>query len=369
MMFKTLMESPLREHFQLVHFDISDHRDLGNIGRLDPENVRLGIRHALACHRAVRRERPDIVYVPVAMNALAFFRDSVFLHIARACGRQRVIHAHGGHFGEFYRTAPAPLRAYIRTSLRGVDAAVVHSQSLAPMFAGLVPGSRIWPVANGIQGVPEHLRSAEQEGIASPEDRRRPMVLYLGTLIESKGFLDVMAAAPLVARDVPGVHFVIAGDYFQPSDREQAERLMQDPAVRAVVELPGVVSGDARFKLMLQSSLFVFPSYYPVEGQPTVLLEAMSAGLPVVTTDQGAIRETIADGETGCLVPKRDPAAIARCIVQLLRDEPERRRMGHAARRRFEERFRVESYGLGMARVFEAVLAKGATHHCSQSSM
>lgn len=355
MMFQTLMESPLRERFRLIRLDISDHRGPENIGRFDVENVRLGINHALACFRALKRERPEIVYVPVAMNALAFFRDSLFLHMARAFRRRCVIHAHGGYFGEFYRTAPAPLRAYIRWSLKGVDAAVVHSEALAPMFAGLVPEERIWPVANGIEGLSDPLHARLQSGDPLPAPRR-PTVLYLGTLVETKGFLDVMAAAPLVAQELPDVRFVIAGAYFRPSDREKAECLMQDPAISAVVELPGVVAGDARFRLMLDASLFVFPSYYPVEGQPVVLLEAMSAGLPVVTTDQGAIRDTILHGETGYLVPKRDPAAMARRIVELLRDEPLRRRMGQAGRQRFEERFRVESYGLGMARVFDAVL-------------
>ena len=93
---------------------------------------------------------------------------------------------------------------------------------------------------------------------------------------------------------------------------------MQDPAIRAVVELPGAVTGDARFEQMLAADVFVFASYY--EGQPTVLLEAMSTGLPIVTTDEGAIRDTIVDGETGYLVPKRDPAAIARRVIELLQD-------------------------------------------------
>src|SRR5438128_10201623 len=76
MMFWTLMTSPLRERFRLVHLDISDHRGLENIARLDFENVRLGIRHALDCVRALKRARPEVVYVPVAWNPLAFFRDS-----------------------------------------------------------------------------------------------------------------------------------------------------------------------------------------------------------------------------------------------------------------------------------------------------
>ena len=262
-----------------------------------------------------------------------------------------MVHVHGGYFGEFYRRAPAPLRAYIHWSLKGVSAAVVNSDMLASMFAGLLPDERVWPVPIGIEDIPECFR-------AQPRPARRPTVLYFGTLVESKGFLDVMAAARLVAQEIPGVRFVIAGGYFSPGDREKAERLLQDPAIRDLVELPGVISGDARFELLLDADVFAFPTYYPIEGQPAVIVEAMSAGLPVVTTDQGAIRETIVDGETGYLVRKRAPEAIARRIVELLRDQPLRRRMGAAGRRRFEERYRIESYGLGMARVFEAVFSE-----------
>jgi glycosyltransferase involved in cell wall biosynthesis len=357
MMFAALMKSSLRERFRLVQLDISDHRDLDNIGRFDIENVRLGLRHAWECGRLLQREQPELVYIPVAMTPLGYMRDAFFLLLARAVPTQRrrprrlVVHAHGGHFGDFYRAAPAPMRAFIRRTLRGVDAAVVHTDCLRPQFAGLVPEERIWCVPNGIEGIPERLLTD-----AALPGQRPPTVLYLGNLVETKGFLDVMAAAPLVARAVPGVRFIVAGAYFHPSDREQAERLMQDPEIRAVVQLPGVVKGDARFELMRDADLFLFPTYYPIEGQPTVLLEAMSAGLPVVTTDQGAIRDTIVDGETGYLVPKRDPAAIARRVTELLQDRSLRVRLGAAGRRRFDERFRVEQYSRGMAEVFEAAL-------------
>jgi glycosyltransferase involved in cell wall biosynthesis len=377
MMFWTLMTSPLQARFRLVHLDISDHRSLENMGRLDLENVRLGFRHALDCFRALKRERPEIVYVPLAWNPLAFLRDSVFLILARAfAGLQKrasiggkppkehprfrcVIHVHGGHFDGFYRACPALFRAYVRWCLRGVDAAIVHSDALAPMFAGLLPLERVWPVSNGIEGAPDDLlERGYRSRSACPGVSAHRQVLFLGNLNEAKGFLDVMAAAPIVAKAIPDVRFVIAGPYHRPIDREQAERLLRDPEIRDAVELPGAVMGDTRFELMRDSDVFVFPSYN--EGQPTVLLEAMSAGLPIVTTDEGAIRDTIAAGENGYLVPKGDPAAIADRLIDLLRDEPLRRRMGAASRRRFEERFRVESYGDGMADVFEAVMRSGA---------
>jgi glycosyltransferase involved in cell wall biosynthesis len=355
-LFDSLLASPLKDRFRLVHVDLSDPRDLSNLGRLDVQNVRIGAANVAACYRALRRERPAIVYVGVAMNTFAFFRDSLFIRLSRRFGAPRprcVIHIHGGYFGEFYRRASAPFHRYIRQTLRDVDAAIVEADALRPTLAGLVPDNRIWTVPNGTAGMPEELRR-------NRSNQSRPTVVYLSNLVKTKGFLDVMAAAPLVGRDVADVRFVLAGSYHTENDRREAQKTLSDPAVAERVELPGFVVGKAKYELLESADVFVLPSYYPVEGQPTVLIEAMSAGLPVVTTDQGGIRETIVDGETGFIVPKRDPAAIASRVSELLRDEELRARMGRAARRRFEERFQLDSYGLGVARVFEHVLAAPA---------
>ena len=84
MMFKALMESTLRERFRLLHMDISDHRDLKNLGRLDLENVRLGLQHTLDCYRVLKREQPELAYVPVvaAVEAPASARPAGLIEIA-----------------------------------------------------------------------------------------------------------------------------------------------------------------------------------------------------------------------------------------------------------------------------------------------
>ena len=109
---------------------------------------------------------------------------------------------------------------------------MVHTDCLRPQLPAWCPAN--WSVPNGIEGIPEPLLA----GAALP-GQRPPTVLYLGNLVEAKGFLDVMAAVPLVVRAVPGVRFIIAGAYFQPSDREQAERLMQDPRSALSCSFPG----------------------------------------------------------------------------------------------------------------------------------
>ena len=79
--------------------------------------MRLGLRHAWECWRLLQREQPERADIPVAMTPLGYLRDAFFLLLARAVPtsgrhpRRLVIHAHGGHFGDFYRTSPAPMPA------------------------------------------------------------------------------------------------------------------------------------------------------------------------------------------------------------------------------------------------------------------
>jgi glycosyltransferase involved in cell wall biosynthesis len=78
------------------------------------------------------------------------------------------------------------------------------------------------------------------------------------------------------------------------------------------------------------------------EGFPRSILEAMRAGLPVIASDVGGVSEAVVDSANGYLVPRQDPDSLARALEKLLKHETERERLGAAARRMYEERFRFE---------------------------
>ena len=89
-----------------------------------------------------------------------------------------------------------------------------------------------------------------------------------------------------------------------------------------------------------------------------MILEAMAANKPIVATDVGDNSRVIVDGETGLLVDSGDVEALARAIEELLSDEAERRRLGDAARARFEQEFT----GRAMADRYEALYSDMAIH-------
>jgi len=89
--------------------------------------------------------------------------------------------------------------------------------------------------------------------------------------------------------------------------------------------------------------VFVLPSRS--EGLPMALLEAMSAGLPVVATGLDGVAEVVLEGEHGLFAPIDDSDALANVILQLLRDPSMRARMGTAARRRVDEMYSIDRTG------------------------
>jgi len=107
---------------------------------------------------------------------------------------------------------------------------------------------------------------------------------------------------------------------------------------------------------LLEADIFAFPTWYPLEGQPAVVLEAMAAGLPIITTRHATIPDML--GEEGAFyVRQRDPKDIAEKLCQLLRSEDIRRKMGLINQKRFMQCYTLERLSQNMRDAFEEALS------------
>jgi len=351
---RTLLESPLAERYRLVHLDTTDRRGMDNIGRLDPGNIRLALLHGLRFVRLLRFESPALVYVPLAQNRLGFLRDVLFMVPTLFSKARLVVHVHGGGFRAFHDGTDPVMRALIRRCLAGVDRAIVLGERLRPMLAGLVPDGRVTVVPNGIADPYGGLLTRPA---ANGSVDGGCHVVYLGTLMAAKGFLDLLAAAARLKSALPGVRYTFAGEFYRPDDRDRAMRCVEGQ-LEDVVTFAGTVDGERKAELLRSADIFVFPTHYPYEGHPYVILEAMAAGLPVVTTARAAIAETIEDGASGLLVPEHDPEALDAAIVRLATSPELRAKLGEAARTRFLSRYTLSAWSTDMVTTFEEALAR-----------
>jgi glycosyltransferase involved in cell wall biosynthesis len=149
------------------------------------------------------------------------------------------------------------------------------------------------------------------------------------------------------------VRFLLVG----PADPDQPRSIRPDQ-LRAW-EREGVVEWlgfrEDMPEVLAGGHIVVLPSYYG-EGLPKVLMEAASAGRAVVATDWPGCRDAVLPGETGLLVPPRDPEALARAVGYLVDHPDVRRSMGCRARRLALERFGVEQAAGRVKRVYELLL-------------
>jgi phosphatidylinositol alpha-mannosyltransferase len=154
----------------------------------------------------------------------------------------------------------------------------------------------------------------------------RPTVAFIGRIDEPRKGLPVLAAAiPAVRARYPGVRFLVLG-------RGEGDDALAglDPADRATVELLGPLGDGDKQALLRSVDVYVAP-HTGGESFGVVLVEAMSAGTPVVASGLGAFRRVLDDGELGVLFPVGDGAALAEALVRLLTDAEARARVALAA--------------------------------------
>jgi glycosyltransferase involved in cell wall biosynthesis len=156
--------------------------------------------------------------------------------------------------------------------------------------------------------------------------RDEPRLLYVGSLEARKGLDVLLEALSRVLRFKSNTRLTIVGGGDQNSYRQLAEQLH----IAGQVEFLGFRPAEEIARLHLDNQLFVLPSAN--ENSPNTLAEAMVSGLPVIASAVGGIPSMVEHGQTGWLVPPRDPAALANAILKLLDDSKLRMRLGEAAR-------------------------------------
>lgn len=350
-----LVKKALCGSARLRHLDTSDRRGLANVGRLDSKNVLLAFLHGVKCWWLLLKDWPEIVYVPISQSWLPFLRDCLFLVPSRIFGRRVIVHLHGGRFDRFYFQTSSLMRAIIRYALGRATLAIVLGASVANVFDGILSRDRVRIVSNGIPDA-----FGEQEQVRTHRaGEQTTMLLYLGTLVAAKGFLDLLYALPKIVAQVRiPIQVTLAGEWYSEQDKKTAYELTRCPSVREIVQFLGPVDPERKFELLRRASVLILPSEN--EGQPYVILEAMSAGLPIVSTRVACIPETVRDGIDGFLIEPHDVDALTERISRLVRDESLRSRMGQKSRERFLEHYTYERFAEGMKAVFREAAQAGS---------
>jgi glycosyltransferase involved in cell wall biosynthesis len=173
----------------------------------------------------------------------------------------------------------------------------------------------------------------------------RPLIIAVGRLVPKKGFPVLVEACSILATQMHDFTCVIAGD---GPEKEHLRALVRRYGLKDRVLLPGSIPQDRLVtEFLTRASLLVQPSVVAADGDqdgiPTVILEALASGLPVVATAVSGIGEAVSDGETGLLVHPGDPTALAAAMRAVLADPSLAARLATGGRRLAETRFNLKN--------------------------
>lgn len=205
------------------------------------------------------------------------------------------------------------------------------------------------------------LRAKGREELQVPQDAF--LLGTVGNVNPQKGYEYLIRAGALLKEQIPELRIRVIGP-FVPTHSQYRESLMDEVRERGLSECIRFCGSHTRVERILPAfDVFVMTGVPFSEGITTAVLEAMSCGLPVVTTDAGAICEAIEDGVSGLIVPCLDSAGIAGAIYGLYVNSERRVSMGRAARERALRYFDSRSCAETHALAFERALS----HHGRQN--
>ena len=323
-----LLGSPLAEDFEMVHFQAgSEGRRESALGRW----LRLAV-SPFTLFATILFRHAQLVHINTSMVPRAYWRDLVYLLVAKLLRARVVWQVHGGQLPQRFFEEGATLSRFLRWTLRLPDTIVLLAKVELDSYRRFVPEQDVVVLPNAIdygpyQRVPT-VRSREEYPLR---------LVYVGRLAREKGLYEAFQGLRLAHELGVDARLTVAG---QGPEEDRLRRYAQALGIASRVSFVGGVFGADKVNLFAQAEVFILPSYS--EGLPYALLEAMAAGIPVVATPVGAIPDVVSHGTHGYLVPARDGKAIAEAIAALGNHRDQLTWMSRACRRRVRAAYGID---------------------------
>jgi glycosyltransferase involved in cell wall biosynthesis len=233
----------------------------------------------------------------------SFMRKSIMVLIGMMFGKKIILHIHGGGFHNYYKRSRL-MKPFIRWTLEHADAVVCLSEMWKNYYSSTFKLKRLAIINNVI----------EKANITGEHHQNGSLrMLFLGHVTEKKGVFDLLQVLADNRNDYKNRVKVTIGGI---GEVERLEKTISDNQFNGDVHFAGWVNGGKKAELLNSCDVYVLPSYF--EGLPISILEAMSYGKPVISTNVGGIPEIVKPGFNGWLFQPGDHAALDSIIKEAM---------------------------------------------------
>lgn len=341
---KIILASNLQNDFNLIHVDTRLNTSMETMGQGGIGKVLKTVKIYVDFVIKLFNSNVHLVLVPIAQDTSALFKDSIFILLARLFRKKVLLHLRGSSLLVWYKSRNGFIQWFFKKIFSVSNGAIVLGNNLQYIFEPFIPSNKIFVVPNGVDiDVPK----------SQPQDKFT--ILCLSNLQRNKGIKEIIEAVNLLPNEIKeNLQLNIVGSWRHEGFEEECRSAVESNDLP--IKFFSSVSGNDKFQMYVNSDLFLFTPNAP-EGHPWVIVEALAAGLPIISTDQGAIIESVIDGHNGFIVPSNSPSDIAKRVQEIVGDTELRLEMGKNSRKKYENEFTetrmVKKLALAIKRTIE----------------
>jgi glycosyltransferase involved in cell wall biosynthesis len=278
----------------------------------------------------LRSRKYDLMFIHTAHDWNTIWRDIALILLSMPLCKRHIVMLHGSLSDRLTSDGNYLFKTLSKVIIKVSHYILVLSYEEMNQWKSFCITGRYEVVRNPYRNIDE-LEERGCSGARIAQDNV-PIVLYVGRIIREKGIFDLIEAFSQV-RKLAKCRLLISGN---GRDMVMAKRYIERLKLGQDAEMLGYQRGKNLCELYRRAAIFVLPTYWP-EGFPTVFMEAMSFGLPIVTTRIRGAADCLKEDHNAVFVPARNPNSLASAIYRLLRDEHLRRHIGSANMQKVKE--------------------------------
>lgn len=263
----------------------------------------------------IKNDTADIYYFTISQTKLGNIRDMFLLQQLLAKKKKVIIHYHGGYYKKLYSSFNFIQKKINKRLIGKVNIMIALSESLKYLFTDVISLDRVRVCENFIENsslISDDLFEKKLNNMSNPN--KKLQLLYLSNFIESKGYKDLLQSIVILKSYNIMVNF--AGAFFSKKDEEEFFNYVENHGLIDQVTYHGVVKSEEKKELLFRSDIFILPTYYPKEGQPISIIEAMGNGLAIITTNHAGIPDIVRP-KSGVIINPKSPNEIASAVIEL----------------------------------------------------
>ncbi|MEN8124596.1 MAG: glycosyltransferase family 4 protein [Bacteroidota bacterium] len=251
------------------------------------------------------------VYMTPGQSFFGVLKYFPFILISKLFKKEIIIHVHGNHLWKEYENLQGNKKKIFHYILSKFDKGIVLSPKLRKNLTPFIMGGDIYEVYNFVEN---NILKNTSLDLIKKKNIETLNIVFLSNLMKEKGIIDFLNSLLILKKNKISFKAKVAGAIDSVS-KEEINRLLNQ--LEENVEYIGIVSGDDKLNLLIDSNIFVFPTYYSMEGQPISILEAMATGNIILTTDHAGISDIFVNKVNGFYIKNNNPKDIALKIENL----------------------------------------------------